>query len=206
MDLLSLVFFAPCQSARHPPQGVDVCSFAGDSRGPSLSEVDEGAAHSSKWSESAAGCSPGRIEGRTGPKDRILGADVEIAKEAVVNAEGKLALEEEEVRKGEAVSCPAARGEPFVFPTSHCFHKFRAGVQQAPEFRPRTPAREGRLRAELAGHAEFAEGHPRKSNRSLSTLSPFGDFDASAETDFGQIDFGHPYFPTLAKPTLARKF
>ena len=24
-----------------------------------------------------------------------------------------------------------------------------------------------------------------------------------ADTDFGQTDFGHPYWPTLAKPTLA---
>ena len=26
-----------------------------------------------------------------------------------------------------------------------------------------------------------------------------------AGTDFDQSDFGHPYWPTLAKPTLARK-
>ena len=31
-----------------------------------------------------------------------------------------------------------------------------------------------------------------------------GDHEAAAETDFGQSDFGHPCWPTLAKPTLAQ--
>ena len=87
--------------------------------------------------------------------------EVEKAKEAVINAEGKLALEEEEARNGSAA--------PHVHPTS-VVPAFRAGVEQAPEFRSSQRERD-EIRAERAGLARES----RKKQVSLNVFTRFGD-------------------------------
>ena len=100
--------------------------------------------------------------------------EVEKAKEGVVSAEGKLALEEEEVRKAEA-RLLVLKEEANHMPGSlrPTVPGFRSGVDEAPKSRAGAPARErDELRAELATHTEVPEGRPGKSNKSLATPSP----------------------------------
>ena len=99
---------------------------------------------------------------------------MEKAKEGVVSAESKLALEEEEVRKAEArllvlkqeanhmpASPPPTVPADFIQELT----KLQSLVQELQRERDE-------LRAELATHAEVPEGRPRKLNRSLATPSP----------------------------------
>ena len=55
----------------------------------------------------------------------------------------------------------------------------------------------------FSGSQNCVRAFCRDTNRTHMWLNP--GVILKAETDFGQTDFGHPYFPTLAKPTLARK-